>query len=100
MHAEACQARPLCDRPPCFQARLEAEDRHIPVRRDVKLCAVHLGDGVQLLADDARVRGLTHGRVTLLILDPSPGGPPIRLPWLRDSPAGGCAFGVVTLAMP
>jgi hypothetical protein len=94
---ESCQAHPLCDRAPFFQAALEAKDGSEPVSRNVKLCAVHLGDVVQLLATWAQERGLTHGQVTVLIIDPSPMGPPLELPWLCDSPVGGCAFGTISL---
>jgi hypothetical protein len=64
-----CQADDLCDRPPCFQARLEvtAPDR-LPTRLQTELCAQHLGGSVQALSAWAREQGL-EGKVTILAID-------------------------------
>jgi hypothetical protein len=67
-----CQAG-LCDRAPCFQARLEASDGRLPVHRHAELCAEHLGDAVHALAAWARDQGM-EGKVTVLAVDqPAPG---------------------------
>jgi hypothetical protein len=92
-----CQADPLCQRTLCFQAQLEAKDGPVLVKKQVKLCAVHLGDTVQVLANWADERGLTHGQVTVVIIDPPVPGEPLALPWLRQSPPGDYVFGNVEL---
>lgn len=74
-----------CDRPPCFEARLEAAAGRRQVRRHTWLCAEHLGDTVQDLATWARRQNLT-GEVIVLIID-QPG----------DLVHGGFAFGTISL---
>jgi hypothetical protein len=96
MTRDGCQAGPLCDRTICFQARLDGRDGSLSVTRSVKLCGVHLGDAVQGLADWAREHGITHGRVTVLIIDPPPYGPP-GIPLPRAPVPGGFAFGNIPL---
>jgi hypothetical protein len=54
-----------CDRPPCFQARLEAAAGSRPVISNTQVCADHLGDAVQALTTWARQQGL-HGQLTVL----------------------------------
>jgi hypothetical protein len=53
---------------------------------------------VQVLTNWAHERGLTNGQVTVLIIDPPPSGPPLALPWLRQSPPGGYPFGSISLS--
>jgi hypothetical protein len=90
---ESCQAHPSCDRAPFFGATLKAKAGQRPVRRDVKLCAVHLGDVVQLLIAWASEHGLTQGQVTVLIIDRSP----LKQP-LAPQPVDGYTFGKIQLA--
>jgi hypothetical protein len=63
-----CQAGQPCNRPPCFQARLEATSGPQCVRQRAELCAEHLGNTVQALASWARSQGLD-GEVTVLAID-------------------------------
>lgn len=63
-----CQAGQLCDRAPCFQARLQATADGRRVRRHADICACHLGGTVQALAAWARHQRLT-GTVTVLAID-------------------------------
>lgn len=66
-----CEADRRCHREPCFEAQLEAQIGLLPIRRNAKLCADHLGDMVQSLTAWARREGLTHGQVTVLAIDPT-----------------------------
>jgi hypothetical protein len=92
---DGCQADPLCDRAIYFQARLDGRDGSLPVTRSVRLCGTHLGHAVQGLANWAREHGITHGRVTVLIIDP-PSGPP-GIPLQRALVPDGFAFGNIPL---
>jgi hypothetical protein len=93
---DSCQADPLCGRAIYFQARLNGRDGSLPVTRSVRLCGTHLGDAVQCLADWAREHGITHGRVTVSIIDPPSCGPP-GIPLLRAPVPDGFAFGNIPL---
>jgi hypothetical protein len=87
----SCKADHLCDRIPCFQARLEATAGHLCVRQRAELCADHLGSTVHALAAWARREGLD-GEVTVLAIDlPGPG---------QSSPAwgrSGLAFATIPI---
>jgi hypothetical protein len=93
---DGCQAGPLCDRAIYFQARLDGRDGPLSVTRSVRLCGAHLGHAVQGLANWAREHGITHGRVTVLIIDPPPTGSS-GIPLQRALVPGGFAFGNIPL---
>jgi hypothetical protein len=90
-----CQADRLCDRAPCFQARLEAAGRR-PVHRHAELCAEHLGYTVQALASWAREQGL-EGQVTVLAIDQPAPGQAGNLARPDDRVHCGFAFGTILL---
>jgi len=70
MQLHACQAGRACERPPRFQARLEAVNGTQPVRKNAEACAAHLTDMVQALTTWARDHHLTEGQLTVLVIDP------------------------------
>src|SRR5215471_14565318 len=89
-----CQADPLCNHALCFQARLDGHIGTQPVTGSVRLCAVHLGDTVQVLANWARENGVTCGRVTVLVIDTlQSGAATASMPFLNEPAPGGLEFG-------
>jgi len=66
----ACQAASACERPPRFQARLEAAGEAQPVRKNAEACAGHLTELVRVLTAWARDHDLTEGQLTVLAIDP------------------------------
>jgi len=70
MSPRVCQADGICERPPRFQARLEAVNGTQPVRKDAEACAGHLTELVRVLTAWARDHDLTEGELTVLAIDP------------------------------
>lgn len=81
-----------CDRPSCFQARLEATAGTRAVTRDTRVCAEHLGGAVRELTAWARERQL-RGQLTLLVIDRPGAGHRAQ-----DADPAGFAFAAITLA--
>jgi hypothetical protein len=91
-----CQAGQLCDRVPCFQARLQATADGQRVRRHADICACHLGGTVQALAAWARHQRLT-GTVTVLAIDHQASGPAGSRAPGGSHMLRGFAFGTIVL---
>ena len=86
MQLHACQAGRACERPPRFQARLEAVNGTQPVRKNAEACAAHLTDMVQALTTWARDHDLTEGQLTVLAVDPPSSGSCLLAPVDHDRP--------------
>jgi hypothetical protein len=71
-----CQVEANCYQPPRFQARLAAARpaQHAPVCRRTEACASHLVAMVDAMTSWAREQELTEGDLTILTIDPPPGG--------------------------
>jgi hypothetical protein len=79
-----CKTDPECHHVAYFEARVVTSNT--AARRDEsrKLCAVHLGEVVNDLADWARQRGITDGAVTVLIAGPPPVCPSLGIPAIGE----------------
>jgi hypothetical protein len=90
-----CEADPRCAHIPYFAAKLVTPDGADIAAASVKLCAIHLGDVVQDLADWARNHGITEGMVIVTI---SSSPHPVGAPRPGDTPTGDFAFGSIPLS--
>lgn len=90
--ADTCQADPRCHHTPRFQLRLDA-----PHMRNKACCASHLGTMAQAMTTWARDHGLTEGDLTILTMDPPPGG---QCRWLQPPSGGAPASGLVFSTIP
>jgi hypothetical protein len=86
MRPRVCQADSTCERPPRFQARLEAVNGMQPVRKNAEACAGHLTELVRALTAWARDHDLTDGQLTVLAIDPPLSGSCLLAPADHDRP--------------
>jgi len=71
--AAACDADHRCIRMACFQVQLEASQPQ-QARRQALACAHHVADVIEALRRWARDQDLADGQLTILAIEPAPGG--------------------------